>query len=159
MAVADPTAEQVRELLRYDPETGDFYRLCPSSRSPSGLVSRSVNGSGYRRIRILGRLYFAHRVAWLYMTGSWPANWIDHINGDRSDNRWSNLRDVTPRRNALNRKGLNSNNKTGFRGVYRNAGRFCVQFRIDGIKKSIGSYATLEEAKAVSDAILKEIGL
>jgi hypothetical protein len=159
MDISDLTAEQVRELFRYDPETGDFYRLNPAGRSPVGIVPPCINGEGYRRISILGRLHSAHRIAWLYMTGSWPQNWVDHINGDRTDNRWSNLRDVTPRRNALNRKRSNSNNLTGVRGVFFCSGRFRVQLKLDGTKRSLGSYVTLEEARAVAESALKETGL
>lgn len=86
----EATAERVRELFRYDPETGIFTRLVdsPMHRAKAGETSASINSQGYAQIRVDGKRYKAHRLAWLHMTGEWPTQQIDHIDGNRANNRW-----------------------------------------------------------------------
>jgi hypothetical protein len=92
---AELTAERLRALLSYDPVSGVLVGLIkPSQPVRAGAVAGGIN-HGYRRIKIGRRIYGAHRLAWLYMTGEWPCNEIDHINCDRADNRWCNLREAT----------------------------------------------------------------
>jgi hypothetical protein len=81
----------LRELLSYDPKTGMFtWRIRSARRVHIGDVAGGVNGRGYLTIRVDGRQYLAHRLAFLHMTGSWPKKeHIDHINMDRADNRWA----------------------------------------------------------------------
>ena len=87
------TAAQLRELLQYDPETGVVTRLVKSSNGIKvGDVAGTADARGYILIRVDGWLHLAHRLAWLHMTCEWPKGMIDHINGVRDDNRWSNLR-------------------------------------------------------------------
>ena len=82
------TAERLREVLDYDPDTGVFTRKVRTASSVKvGDVAGSLNGKGYIRIRVDGRLYFAHRLAWLYVHGEWPVDQVDHINGIKNDNR------------------------------------------------------------------------
>jgi hypothetical protein len=102
---------------------------------------------GYRKIRINGRSYLAHRLAWLYMTGEWPQNVIDHASGQRSDNRWENLRAASPLLNSHNRKRP-SNNTSGFKGVtFYKAGNIWRAFiRVDGLLRFLGSFPTPELA-------------
>src|SRR5690606_34614864 len=97
------TQQRLKELLYYDPETGIFTRLVGRSgpRARAGDVAGSDNGKGYIRIYVDGRPYKAHRLAWFYMHGEWPEE-IDHRNGERADNRLSNLRPVTRQQNNLN---------------------------------------------------------
>ena len=96
------------------------------------------------------REYSAHRLAWLYVHGAWPTGQIDHINGDRGDNRISNLRDVTPALNTQNqRRAARSNKSSGLLGVTANRGRWLAQISIGGKSRNLGRYATPEEAHAV----------
>ena len=111
------TAERLRAVLNYNPETGKFEwvkHLTPRStlgfgrgrRGQVGTISRwkkSQKMIAYRVIGIDNRLYHAHRIAWLWMTGEWPNGEVDHINRDPLDNRWSNLRDVTRKENEANK--------------------------------------------------------
>lgn len=112
--------EMVRELLHYDPETGVFrwrkkHARCIRAGDIAGCLDRF--GAGYWRIRIDGKGYSGHRLAWLYVHGKWPEQVIDHINGDRADNRIANLREATHRQNQQNRTRVQRNNTSGVRGV------------------------------------------
>lgn len=113
------TAERVRELLNYNSETGVFTWRATRNTHRIGSVAGTQNGCGYRQITICGKIYLAHRLAWLHVHGVWP-NTVDHIDRDRGNNRISNLRDVTPRINQQNRN-RGKNNKSGATGVRRRA--------------------------------------
>jgi hypothetical protein len=96
------TAERVRQLPHYDPDTGVLTRLISTNGDArAGEVVRGVC-DGYLTARIDGRRYQAHRLAWLYMIGEWPKANMDHVNGDRADNRWCNLREATNSQNQAN---------------------------------------------------------
>jgi hypothetical protein len=103
------TAERLRELLHYDPDTGDFTWRTARKRIPAGAIAGTVE-RGFRRITIgggrHGPRYSAHRLAWLYMTGAWPNGYLDHINRDPDDNRFANLRLATNSQNQANTRGL-----------------------------------------------------
>jgi HNH endonuclease/AP2 domain len=105
--------EELKRLLRYDPETGVWTRLTGYRR---GRRADSPDRQGYRRVRPPGKSYGAHRLAWFYMTSTWPVNDIDHKNGVRDDNRWENLRAATRSQNIANSK-LGVRNKSGLKGV------------------------------------------
>ena len=100
------TAEYLRWNLRYDPETGQFTRLRHRyGRTTDGAKLGSPKApGGYLRIGICDKLYLAHRLAYLYMTGEWPPEEVDHVNMVRGDNRWANLRAASRRMNLANRK-------------------------------------------------------
>lgn len=106
------TQSQLKDLFDYDPETGLFFRLSKRSRNPRGCVDRQ----GYIRFKIYGRIYGAHRMAWIYMHGYDSKLLIDHINGDRQDNRIANLREATCSQNLHNAKRC-SKNTSGVKGV------------------------------------------
>lgn len=91
------TAERLRELLHYDPLTGVFSR--------NGKRVGSNRGHRYVRVYVDGRMYFAHRLAWLYMNGFWPSHGVDHEDGDGFNNRWKNLRPATQAQNLQNLHG------------------------------------------------------
>ena len=89
------TQSELKSLLHYDPETGLFTWIAPlSNRVQVGDVCSTVAPIGYILIGVRGQKLYAHRLAWLYMTGEWPENQIDHINCVKTDNRWANLREV-----------------------------------------------------------------
>jgi hypothetical protein len=108
MATTDLTASRLRELLRYDPHTGVFVWLVGrrgfAGAAKAGRSAGTAHASGYVRIGIDGREYLAHRLAWFYVFGFWPREQIDHVNGDRSDNRLDNLREVSNQTNCENRR-------------------------------------------------------
>jgi len=112
-----------------------------------GDIAGSMMSHGYRRICIDNRVYLAHRLAWLYMTGEWPKHQIDHINGNKNDNRHVNLREATNSENMRN-TGKRSDNSSGFKGVYWNSEkmRWSAQISYNGRHKSLGTFDTAEEA-------------
>lgn len=112
------TAARLRELLHYDPETGVFTWRVNTSNVKAGAIANSVHTNGYIRFGVDGAKRYAHRLAWLYVHGEMPAHQIDHINGNRRDNRITNLRDVTRGVNMENQRRARSNNmSSGLLGV------------------------------------------
>ena len=141
------TQERLKELLHYEPETGIFTRLKrTSNRIKIGDVAGGLNGGGYIQIRLFGKLQQAHRLAWLYMTGSMPEHEIDHKNSDKSDNCWSNLRDVTHQQNSHNQRSHHSNNKNNVLGVMKNNAGFAARIRINYVPIHLGTFPTKELA-------------
>lgn len=110
------TQVELKEELIYTPENGLFWwRKAAKGRRLSGEVG-TITNFGYRVITIKYKRYVASRLAWLYMTGVWPAEECDHINRDRADDRWENLREATRSENARNTQ-TRSDNASGQRGV------------------------------------------
>jgi hypothetical protein len=144
------TQQQLKDLLAYDLETGIFHwKVKPSKRFPAGMQAGS-NVHGYIRIHIKGKLYGAHRLAWLYVYGHHPSDQIDHINGNPSDNRISNLREADSVQNAQNRRRPQKNNSTGLLGVAydKTKNRYRARIYINGKRTYIGKFKTPEEAHA-----------
>ena len=110
------TAEYLRELLSYNPETGEFVWRVSCRGTKAGDIAGTSGSQGRRHIIIGYARYKAHRLAWLYVYGKWPEKLIDHINGVRSDNRIENLRAATKSINKIN-ESLRSNSQSGFIGV------------------------------------------
>jgi HNH endonuclease len=140
-------AERLRELLAYDPETGVFTRRVRSApRVRVGTVAGGVNKiSGYRHIRVDGRTYMAHRLAWLYMTGGWPKDQIDHVNGATTDNRWCNLRPADNSRNRAN-SVVQSNSNSGLKGVFKSGRKWRAYTTAGGKLCYLGRFNDQEEA-------------
>ena len=142
------TQKELKRLLHYDPETGVFTWLKrPSNRVEIGQEAGYINRHlGYRIIGILGQVYFAHRLAFLYMKGKWPRE-IDHVNRVKSDNKWENLREVSRSENSIN-KDLQANNKSGHKGIHWNEDcqKWHVSITRDGRVKYVGLFESLDEA-------------
>lgn len=143
------TVARLRELLRYDADTGRFTRLKSlKGGAKIGDVAGALESSnGYWRIGVDGTLYYAHRLAWLHTHGVWPRHFIDHINGVRTDNRLLNLREADDSQNQQ-AQGLKANNSSGVRGVYwhKQRQRWHAEIMVGQKKRSLGLYDTLEEA-------------
>ncbi|MDP2322518.1 MAG: HNH endonuclease [Gammaproteobacteria bacterium] len=142
------TANRARELLALDPGTGVLtWRIKPNRRIRIGSVAGSLRPDGYLCIRVEGNIYQCHRINWLIIHGSWPNGEIDHINGITTDNRITNLRDVTRAENSQNQRRGMSNNKLGVLGVRRLRGRFTAQIGIDHRVIYLGTFITQEAAQ------------
>lgn len=143
------SVERLKEVLNYDPVTGIFtYRIRRSNVS-AGSPAGHMHNKGYHRISIDDKRHYASRLAWFYMTGEWPSEHIDHINGDRSDNRFENLRLATAGENQQNRS-TPRNSTTGFLGVTWNKGmkKFQAQITSNWRHYRLGYFDTPEEAHA-----------
>lgn len=139
------TAERVRELLDYSPGTGRFYWRVSRGGAAAGFEAGTYHCNGYRTIGIDGRLYLAHRLAWLHVHGELPSGQIDHLNSKRGDNRIKNLCD-RPQRENLRRR--TSRSKSGIKGVYFRGPTWRAHIRANGKKVHLGVFATRREAKA-----------
>ena len=149
MAKADLTAERLREILHYDPETGVFtWRVKANKRINIGDTAGRINHHGYVVIGVYGNRWQAHRLAWLYTTGSVPKDQVDHINGVRSDNRISNLRDVSGGVNQQNRRSSQKHNRLGIMGVVSQGSGYMARIRVGGILHRLGTFKTPELAHA-----------
>ncbi len=136
------TQQRLQELYSYDSTTGLF--TCKRTGKHA-----SSKHHGYIRISIEYKEYRAHRLAWLYMTGAMPTGIIDHKNHNKSDNRWSNLRDVTHQENCKN-TSLYSTNNSGIPGVYwhRRDKKWIACIYVNGKKKHLGCFDNKEDAIA-----------
>jgi hypothetical protein len=149
------TADRLRQVLSYDSATGLFvWRVhLPWSRGHAGnIAGRPMTGgraAGYIRIKIDGRDYLAHRLAWLYVHGVWPSLKLDHKNRNRGDNRFANLRQATDSQNAANRPHT-KRNKTGYKGVsrYKDTDRYQAFIQVSRRNVWLGTFDTAEEAHA-----------
>ena len=144
----------LRRTFVYDAVTGLFYRAGRYPVKPSGRK----DPKGYITLKINGRGYFAHRLAWLYIYGEWPSEIIDHINRERDDNRICNLRDVSSSQNNLNRtlnpKGRGASGRKGVTVLTRKDGTIRYQATIckNGDVAYLGLFDDIETAAAAYEA-------
>lgn len=145
------TADRLRDVLEYDPETGVFrWRVSRrGGTATEGALAGSKRVDGYRAIKVDGVKYKEHRLAWLYMTGEWPVHQIDHINLVRDDNRWSNLREADHASNMRNCRERR-HGSSGVKGVswHKRRERWSAQIRVDGKLHYLGLFADINEAAA-----------
>ena len=139
------TQDRLKELLHYDPETGNWMWLQDKSSARCGDEAGTVTTQGYRVVKLDGKLHRLHRLAWLYITGSWPLSTVDHINGVRLDNRWANLRTVSQRSNCTNKAAHRAGRLPGCY-YWQARGRWRATVSINGQSTHIGMYATEQEA-------------
>lgn len=145
----DLTAARLRELLLYDPLTGEWTWLQTRGRNvPEGSRAGADRG-GYRYIQVDGNHYASSRIAFLFMTGKFPADFVDHKNLNRSDDRWENLREATKAENGANRP-LNRNSSSGFKGVSWDKGcnKWSAKIGFGGRKHHLGVFDAPEDAYA-----------
>lgn len=146
--MSELTQAILKSLLTYDPETGVFTnRTFRGLRALEGTEAGNITSNGYIDVTIRKRKYKAHRLAWLYMYGEWPKNNIDHINRIKTDNRISNLRDVTQAENGRN-KSTHKNNTSGVTGVDYHKGQWRARIRVNRKSLHLGYYATMADAEA-----------
>lgn len=135
------THGRLLQALHYEPGTGIFTWLQCNLKSNRSVGQRAGTLSGkYRRIGLDKRYYREHRLAWFYVHGKWPHQQIDHIDGDRLNNRICNLRDVSLQVNLQNRRV--TKNKHGVFGVYRCGNRFGAQISINNRPTNLGYFSS-----------------
>lgn len=154
--------QEIYNLILYEPDTGRLVwkdrpeSLFKDARSAKSWNSKyagkdaftAMNGNGYKRGAVGGKLYYAHRVAWFLYHGSWPQYQIDHINGDRKDNRISNLRSVTNHENSKNKR-FSDKNTSGFTGVtwFKRDQKWKAQIMHKGKNYHLGYFDCAKEAR------------
>lgn len=156
--MGDLSAERLRDLVSYCPRTGAMiWRRRVNSRVPTGSVAGCCDRLGYRRLKIDGRAYLAHRLAWLYVHGEWPVDEIDHINGQPSDNRLANLRAANSAQNKHNAT-LRRTNTSGTKGVrwHRQRCKWCARITYAGQERHLGLFDRKIDAAAAYDAAAKK---
>ncbi len=139
------TQEKLKSILLYCQHNGKFTWLVNAARNVKAGREAGRLSFGYIRITINGMQFNAHRLAWLYVYGEWPSGCLDHINGDRSDNRIDNLRPANSVENGQNRR-RNSNNKSGFTGVTRSGDMWRAAITVNGKYNHLGFCLDVRDA-------------
>ncbi len=142
------TQERLKELLHYNPETGIFtWKISPRANVKSGNVA-GYSAHGHIQITIDRKAYMSHRLAWLYVHGTWPIGQIDHINCIKTDNRIINLRDVSHSVNMQNIHNPQKNNSCNYRGVYffKPMNKYASRIRANGKSYFLGYFDKAEDA-------------
>lgn len=142
------TQSRLKEVLEYKPNTGEWIWIKPlANRTPLGSVAGSINREGYRTIVIDKKRYQSSRLACLYMTGNWPSEEMDHIDRNRTNDSWSNLRQASRTENAVNRNTF-KNNTSGSKGVYwyDRTKMWMASIGVDSKLIHLGYFHTKEEA-------------
>lgn len=144
------TQSELKEVLEYNPDTGVFtWKKTVNSRAVVGSIAGHLDYQ-YIQITIYGKKYRAHRLAFLYMTGEWPKELVDHINQIKDDNRYTNLREATVSQNNMNSKKP-KNNKSGYRGVHWDTTRnkWVARIKYKSKYRYLGRYTDIKEATEV----------
>ena len=143
------TQQRLKELLTYDLETGDFFWIKNRGPVKIGDKAGSKHKDGYLHIFIEGKHYLCHRLAWMYVHGEWPKKCIDHINGNKKDNRIKNLRDVEVSQNMHNQVNPQKHNHSGMLGVSwkKSNNKWVAQISVNKKKKHIGYFDERHDAQ------------
>lgn len=142
-----PTQDRIRELLDYDPCTGVFtWRISRGNRAARSKAG-TLDSNGYVYIAIDKKDYVAHKLAWIYTNGDVGNRELDHINLQKNDNRITNLRVATRAQNCANSR-IRSTNKSGYKGVKLERGRWIARIKLPGQNKYLGSFKTPQDAHA-----------
>lgn len=141
-------ADRLRQLLSYDADTGIFVWIGGPRPNRMGLVAGGPASSGYLRLMVDGQRYMQHRLAWLHMTGHWPVSEIDHINGNKVDNSFGNLREATRMVNTQNIRSARKDSQSGLLGVSAHGKRWAACIEHSKIRRHIGTFSTPELASA-----------
>lgn len=145
----NPTQAELKAMLHYDPDTGFFTHLRTSGKAKAGNRAGAVNWQGYVELRVLNKLFKAHQLAWLYMTGELPPKplTLDHINGVRSDNRWCNLR-LADRYQQTWNTTHHHDNQSGLKGAWpcKTTGRWQSLLNDGDNRIWLGRFDTAQEA-------------
>jgi hypothetical protein len=151
------TLARLKELLAYDPETGVFTRRIATANVAAGSIAGCAKRA-YVMISIDGRLYRAHHLAWLYMTGEWPTHYIDHRDMDKRNNAWRNLRAASKSENGANRPAQ-ANNRSQLKGAYfyKASGRWQSTIQKNGRTIYLGYFDSAEDAHAAYCTAASEI--
>lgn len=141
------SAERARELFSYDPVTGGLrWKIYKGPRAVAGTPAGHLTPKGYLRVKVDGDYKYVHRLVWLISSGAWPKEVIDHVDGNKANNRVENLRDVTESTNQENRRTHNSNSATGLMGAYAEGDGYTSRIRVKGRQLNLGAFGTPEEA-------------
>ena len=142
------TQDRLKELLEYDPATGDFVWKVTRGGRKAGSVAGTLGANGYRRIKVDRTPYYSHRLTFLFMEGSFPPDCVDHINHKEADNSWSNLRHATVEENNKH-KSMQANNTSGITGVVwcKSRGKWQAQIFVDGKNIYLGLTHDFDEAR------------
>ena len=152
--------DRLKELLSYDPETGEF-RWAVNLHGCGGAVrvgklAGAIDTNGHRQIKLDGRLYFAHRLAWLWCHGEWPEGFLDHENNLYDDNRIANLRAATHAQNMSNKRRY-KNNTSGFKGVCAADGKWVASIQCSSKRVLLGRFENKEEAARAYDRAARQL--
>ena len=141
------TRDRLVELLSYDEDSGNLvWNVRRRGQVNPGDIAGHLDATGYVHARLDGRLYKAHRLVWLHVTGAWPLNCLDHIDGNRANNRFGNLRDVVERVNRENRRTADADSATGVLGTSPHGRGYMAQIVAHGRHHYLGTHDTVEQA-------------
>lgn len=149
--------EDLKRQMRYEPDTGKLFWLVSKKGVTAGRqVSPRPTTDGYMQCVFNGQHYYQHVLIWFYQTGEWPKDCVDHINRNRADNRWVNLREATHTENLYNSPCFSSRSKSGYKNIVETAYGWTVTTRIKRKITNFGTYKTLDEAVEVAKRVRDE---
>ena len=149
-----PTQKQLLKAFSYDPRTGFVGHRLTHGRAVAGTRAGNVSTLGYRRVGYGGFVYFEHVIIWIIMTGTQPKSDIDHVDRNKSNNAWNNLRIGTRQQNSANARSRRGS--VGLKGVARHGARYRAQIGVGYKSVHLGVFATPEMAHAAYCAAAKK---